>query len=262
MFDAQALSIIATPLLAGLLVIATHVPLGREVLKRGIIFIDLAVAQIAGLGVLIALMLDLEMGDWQTQVIAAVAALLGAALIGMFERLWPESQEALIGTTFVMAATGSLLLLAGDPHAGDHLTDLLAGQLLWVDSDQLAAVAAVYVPVLLLWFLLGPGRLRFYLLFAITVTASVQLVGVYLVFSSLIIPALAVRRLQGVAAMAVGYGLGALAFAAGLLCSLWFDWPAGPTVVWMLALLGVVFATLISNCRCAVVIREGDTREE
>ena len=95
-------------------------------------------------------LLDLDMGDWQTQVIAAVAALLGAALIGAFERYWPESQEALIGTTFVMAATGSLLLSAGDPHAGDHLTDLLAGQLLWVDSEQLAAVAAVYLPVLLL----------------------------------------------------------------------------------------------------------------
>ena len=261
MFDSQSIAIIFAPLLAGLLVIATHVPLGREVLKRGIIFIDLAVAQIAGLGVIIALMLDLNMGDWQTQVIAAVAALLGAALIGGFERFWPESQEALIGTTFVMAATGSLLLLAGDPHAGDHLTDLLAGQLLWVDLEQLGWVAAVYGLVLLLWFSFGPGRLRFYLLFAVTVTASVQLVGVYLVFSSLIIPALAVHRLQGFAAIAAGYILGAVAFAAGLLCSLWFDWPAGPTVVWMLALLGVISATVISKCRCAVAIQVGDMQE-
>jgi zinc/manganese transport system permease protein len=154
------------------------------------------------------------------------------------------------------------LLLAGDPHAGDHLTDLLAGQLLWVDSEQLAAVAAVYVPVLLLWFLLGPGRLLFYLLFAITVMASVQLVGVYLVFSSLIIPALAVRRLQGTAAIVGGYGLGTLAFAVGLLCSLWFDWPAGPTVVWMLALLGVVLAAIISKRQRAAVTRMGDIRGE
>lgn len=239
--DGASLSIIAAPLLAGLLVTVTHVPLGREVLKRGIVFIDLAVAQIAGLGVIIALMLDLDMGDWRTQLIAVLAALLGAALIGGFERWWPNSQEALIGTTFVMAATGSLLLLAGDPHAGEHMTDLLAGQLLWVDSQQLVPVAAIYAVVLLLWSLLGPGRLRFYLLFAVTVTISVQLVGVYLVFASLIIPALAVRRLQGFSAILAGCLIGVLAFAAGLLCSLWFDWPAGPAVVWMLAFFGVLF---------------------
>ncbi|MDB4409196.1 metal ABC transporter permease [Gammaproteobacteria bacterium] len=239
--DSASLSIIAAPLLAGVLVTITHVPMGREVLKRGIIFIDLAVAQIAGLGVILALMLDFNMGDWQTQLIAVVAALLGAALIGGFERWWPNSQEALIGSTFVMAATASLLLLAGDPHAGEHMTDLLAGQLLWVDSQQLLPVAAVYGVVLLLWSLLGPGRLRFYLLFAVTVTVSVQLVGVYLVFSSLIIPALAVRRLQGFSAILAGCLIGVLAFAAGLLCSLWFDWPAGPAVVWMLAFFGVLF---------------------
>jgi zinc/manganese transport system permease protein len=251
-FDSESLSIIAAPLLAGVLVTITHVPMGREVLKRGIIFIDLAVAQIAGLGVIIALMLDLNMGDWQTQLIAVVAALLGAALIGGFERWWPESQEALIGTTFVMAATGSLLLLAGDPHAGDHMTDLLAGQLLWVDSRQLVAVAAIYALVLLLWSLLGPGRLRFYLLFAVTVTVSVQLLGVYLVFSSLIIPALAVRRLHGFPAIIAGCLLGVLAFALGLLCSLWFDWPAGPAVVWMLALLGTLFGFIIGRQRGAI----------
>lgn len=103
----------------------------------------------------------------------------------------------------------------------------------------------VYLPVLMIWYWLGPGRLRFYLLFAVTVTASVQLVGVYLVFSSLIIPAMAIRRLQGIAAMVAGYGLGAAAFVAGLMCSLWFDWPAGPTVVWVLALMGIMLGTMI-----------------
>ena len=247
--DGESLSIIQAPLLAGMLVAVTHVPLGREVLKRGIIFIDLAVAQIAGLGVILALLLGFDMAAWQTQAIAVVAALLGAALIGGFERWWPNSQEALIGTTFVMAATGSLLLLAGDPHAGEHMTDLLAGQLLWVDSQQLLPVAVIYGVVLLLWSLLGAGRLRFYLLFAVTVTVSVQLVGVYLVFSSLIIPALAVRRLQGVAATIAGCLIGVLAFAAGLLCSLWFDWPAGPAVVWMLALFGLLFGFTFGKAR-------------
>jgi|LGVF01.1.fsa_nt_gb zinc/manganese transport system permease protein len=241
------LDIIGVPLLAGLLVVATHVPLGREVLRRGIIFIDLAVAQIAGLGVIAALALGWDAGGWQTQGIAVGSALLGAILIHSFERYWPEIQEALIGITFVMAATGGLLLLAGNPHGAEHLSNLLAGQLLWVGADQLVVIALAYLPVLLVWYWLGPGRMRFYLLFAVTVTASVQLVGVYLVFSSLIIPAVVIRRMQGIAAIATGYGLGATAFAGGLMCSLWFDWPAGPTVVWMLALLGMVLGIVIGK---------------
>jgi zinc/manganese transport system permease protein len=239
------LDIIGVPMLAGLLVVATHVPLGREVLRRGIIFIDLAVAQIAGLGVIAALSLGWDVGGWGAQGVAVGSALLGATLIRSFERYWPDIQEALIGITFVLAAAGGLLLLAGNPHGTEHLSDLLAGQLLWVDADQLIVLAMAYLPVLVIWFWLGPGRLRFYLLFAVTATASVQLVGVYLVFASLIIPAVVIRRLQGIAAITAGYGLGALAFAAGLLCSLWLDWPAGPTVVWMLALLGIMFGSII-----------------
>ena len=241
------LEIIGVPLLAGLLVVATHVPLGREVLRRGIIFIDLAVAQIAGLGVIAALTLGWDAGGWQTQGIAVGSALLGAILIHSFERHWPEIQEALIGITFVMAATGGLLLLAGNPHGAEHLSELLAGQLLWVGADQLIITALAYLPVLLIWYWLGPGRIRFYLLFAVIVTASVQLVGVYLVFSSLIIPAVTIRRLQGITAIAVGYGLGASAFAGGLMCSLWFDWPAGPTVVWMLAFFGIALGSVIGK---------------
>ncbi len=238
--------IIGVPLLAGLLVVATHIPLGREVLRRGIIFIDLAVAQIAGLGVIAASVFGWDTGGWMTQGIAAGSALLGAGLIRSFERYWPDNQEALIGITFVLAATGGLLLLSGNPHGAEHLSDLLAGQLLWVSMDQLTIVALVYLPVLVIWFWLGPGRLRFYLLFAVTVTASVQLVGVYLVFSSLIIPAVAIRRLHGKVAIAAGYGVGAAAFGGGLVCSLVFDWPAGPTVVWLLAFSGIVSGTLIS----------------
>jgi zinc/manganese transport system permease protein len=237
-------NIIALPMLAGLLVVATHVPLGREVLRRGIIFIDLAVAQIAGLGVIVALSLGWDAGGWGTQLVAAGSALLGASLIRSFEYYWADIQEALIGITFILAATAGLLVLASNPHGAEHFSDLLAGQLMWVNFDQLIIAATVYLFVLAAWFWLGPGHLRFYLLFAVTVTISVQLVGIYLVFSSLIIPAVAIRRLQGIAAIAAGYALGVTAFAAGLMCSLWFDWPAGPAVVWMLALAGIVFGII------------------
>ena len=242
--------VIGPPLLAGLLVVATHVPLGREVLSRGIIFLDLAVAQIAGLGVIAASTFGWTVGGWGMQLAAGASALAGAFVLQWTERRWPEVQEALIGTAFVLAATASLLLLAGRPHGAQHLEDLLAGQILWVRFGQLVPVALLYGLVLALWFA-GARRTRsgFYGLFALAVTASVQLVGVYLVFASLIIPALAVRRLPGTAAVAVGCLLGAAGYGIGLVTSALFDLPAGPMVVWTLALLSGGAVQIMSRVR-------------
>jgi zinc/manganese transport system permease protein len=227
------------PFLAGLLVLATHVPLGRRVLARGIIFLDLAVAQLAVLGVVAAHALDLAGDGWPTQLTAAAAALLGAAILAGCERRWPEIQEALIGSTFVVAASLAVLLLASDPHGGEHLAELLTGQILWVTPGMAAWIAALYAVLLALWAWRGNhlGHLGFYLVFALAITASVQLVGVYLVFASLILPALAVRNLPARTGLPVGWALGALAYAAGLAASAWLDWPAGPAIV--LALAGV-----------------------
>lgn len=231
------LSILGPAFAAGLLVLATHVPLGRIVLARGIIFIDLAVAQIAGLGVIAAQALGWESHGLAVQAVAAGSAVAGGLLLHWTERRWPEVQEALIGVAFVLAASGGLLLLAGNPHAGEHLKELLAGQILWADWNQLGIVAALYAVLLALW--LGargrPGQLQFYLTFALAVTVSVQLVGVYLVFASLILPALAVRHRAGRHAVAVGVGLGALGYLAGLALSALLDLPAGPAVAWALA---------------------------
>src|SRR5210317_1100177 len=105
-------SILGPAIVAGLLVLSTHVPLGQEVLKRGIIFIDLAIAQVAGLGVLAAGVLGWEGNSWAVQLSAVAAALIAAAGLNWTEKRWPNSQEALIGILFVLAATGSILLLA------------------------------------------------------------------------------------------------------------------------------------------------------
>lgn len=233
-------TVLGPPLLAGLLVTATHVPLGRQVLARGIIFIDLAVAQIVGLGVIAAGTLGGQAEGWGLQATAAASALGGGLLLHWIERRWPQVLEALIGTTFVLAATGGLLLLAGNPHGAEHMQSLLSGQLLWVRSDQLTAAAGLYALVLVLWFATAQrSRLGFYVLFALTVTASVQLVGVYLVFATLIIPALTARGLGPVRGLITGYGVGAAAYLGGLAVSALTDLPAGPVVVWVLAGLGL-----------------------
>ena len=233
--------ILLPALVAGVLVTATHVPLGIQVLSRGIVFIDLAIAQIAGLGVICADWLGFESQGWAVQVSALTAAFAGALLLTWTEKHWPEVQEALIGVAFILAASGALIVLAAHPHGAEHLKDLLVGQILWVDTERLSVVAAVYAVILLVWFLLGAriGRVGFYLLFACAVTVSVQLVGLYLVFTTLIVPALATRRLAR-HRLVIAYALGATGYALGLLTSVMTDWPSGPAIVWVMSALAVI----------------------
>lgn len=241
--------ILLPALAAGLLILVTHVPLGQEVLKRGIVFIDLAVAQIAGLGVIAAYRFGWATHGLEVQLAAAGAALLGSLALSWSERRWPREQEALIGTVFVVAASTGLLLLADDPHAGEQLRELLVGQILWASPALLAGTAAVGAGVLALWFTqrMRLGRAGFYVLFAVSVTASVQLVGVYLVFASLIIPALATRRLAGLSQLAWGYGIGVAGYAAGIFASAAFDLPTGAVIVWTLAAAALAAGTWLGR---------------
>jgi zinc/manganese transport system permease protein len=234
--------ILGPALVAGLLVLVTHVPLGMRVLDRGIVFIDLAIAQIAGLGVIGADALGLPDGGWAVQAAAVAAALAGAALLTWTERRAPQQQEALIGVMFILAACAGILLLAGNPHGGEHLKDLLVGQILWVNTPQIAWLAGVTVALLAV-IVSGAmdrlGRFGFYGVFAVAVTASVQVVGVYLVFSSLIIPALATAAWRGRARLWRGGLLGAVGYALGLALSAVLDLPSGAVIVWTLAACGL-----------------------
>ncbi|MCL2524719.1 MAG: metal ABC transporter permease [Betaproteobacteria bacterium] len=241
--------ILGPALLAGLLVLATHVPLGMQVLQRGIVFIDLAIAQIAGFGVIAAAALGLPEGGVAVQAAALGTALLGAALLTWSERRAAEQQEALIGVMFILAACAGILVLAGNPHGGEHLKDLLVGQILWVNATQLywlAGLSALLLALMGSGMMQRAGRFGFYAAFAVAVTASVQLVGVYLVFSSLIIPALATRRWSGWRRQAIAYGIGAAGYALGLALSALFDLPSGAVIVWALAV-----------CALAVALRGG-----
>ncbi len=234
---------------AGILVLLTHVPLGAQVLARGIVFIDLAIAQVAGVGVIAADALGWEPQGVAVQAAAVSAALGGALLLTWTDRRFPEVQEALIGALFVLASCVGVLLLANNPHGGEHLKDLLVGQILWVNSAQLGVMAGVNVAVLVLWRLFGAkhGRIGFYALFACAVTASVQLVGVYLVFASLILPALATRGMPARRRMWFGLAVGVAAYVVGLVLSAALDLPSGPVVVLAMALLSVLMATLLSR---------------
>jgi zinc/manganese transport system permease protein len=238
------LGILGPAFLAGLLVLSTHVPLGQEVLARGIIFIDLAIAQIAGLGVIAAHSFGWEAHGWEVQIAAISAALFGAFVLNWTEQRWADIQEALIGVSFVLAASAGILFLSNNPHGGEHLKELLVGQILWVDLANLVPLAILYSVVLGLWFgLRARGRLGFYLLFAVSVTASVQLVGVYLVFATLIIPAIATRGIQHEwSRLFTGYGVGIVGYGLGLVLSALLDLPTGAVIVLSLAVIGSLVA--------------------
>ena len=248
MFNWQGLdiAILGPACVAGLIVLSTHVPLGRQVLSRGIIFIDLAIAQIAGLGVILAQYVGIDEHGYGAQLAAAVAALLGAGLLAWTDRRWPERQEPLIGTLFVLAATGGLLLLANNPQGGEHLKDLLVGQILWVSYSQLILPALLSAVLLgLMWWRRNkPAGIWFYGLFALAITVSVQLVGVYLVFASLIVPALATISLGGRRQLWIAYGIGVLGYVAGLALSALLDLPSGAMIVWTLAAAGLLAQAL------------------
>ena len=241
--------IVLPAFVAGLLVLATHIPLGAQVLKRGIVFIDLAIAQIAALGVIIAGSGDLDPHGWAVQAAAGAAAVLGALLLTWTEKRWPEVQEAQIGVMFILAASAGLLLVAHNPHGGEHLQDLLAGQILWVGYGQLLmpALGAAIILAILYVFHARLARLGFYLVFALAVTASVQLVGVYLVFASLIVPSLAVRHYPEKRKLAFAYLVGIGGYASGLVLSVLLDLPSGALIVWCLALLAMLIYAVGPN---------------
>jgi zinc/manganese transport system permease protein len=243
------LSIIGPAFIAGLLVLATHVPLGMVVLQRGIIFIDLAIAQIAGVGVIYANTLFEEPSNLSIQLIAITSAIIGAVFLRWTERRWPDIQEAIIGVSFVVSACVGILMLTNNPHGSEHLKDLLAGQILWVNYGQIISTFTLYAAILATWFGYKKSQsgIGFYLLFAVTITSSVQMVGVYLVFSSLIIPALAVHRLRaGSRKILLAYLCGICGYFAGLVISTLADLPSSPAIVLSLTACAIVFWWLVS----------------
>jgi zinc/manganese transport system permease protein len=245
-WDGLDIAILGPACVAGLIVLSTHVPLGRQVLSRGIIFIDLAIAQIAGLGVILAQSLGIDEHGYGAQAAAAVAALLGAGLLAWTDKRWPERQEPLIGTLFVLAATGGLLLLANNPQGGEHLKDLLVGQILWVSYPQLVFPALLSAALLgiMAWRRGQLSGVWFYGLFALAITVSVQLVGVYLVFASLIVPALATVAMKGRGRLGLAYGIGIAGYVFGLVLSAVLDLPSGAMIVWTLAAVALLAQAL------------------
>ena len=250
------LVILAPALVAGILVLAIHAPLGFEVLKRGIIFIDLSIAQLAAMGAFFA---SLLFHDWEgalahpfaVQGLAFLCAIAGGLLFMYVEKHHPKIEEAVIGCVFVLSATLILLVLSQNPHIGEHLTNLLAGQLLFVSWPQIGLLGTMAALAAMIMYRF-PTRIFgkwFYLFFALFVTVSVQLAGIYLVFATLIFPAAGVYNIARYKHKLLwGYLGGFLGLAGGLASAFVFDLSSGPAVVWGIA--AAMLAVFLGNNLC------------
>ena len=256
------LDILGPALVAGLLILATHVPLGMIVLNRGLIFIDIALAQVAALGVVFASLMWGASSIWVVQLCAVAAAIGCAAILTWTDSRWPEIQEAIIGVIYALAAAAQIILLAYSPNGAEQLKALMVGQILWVTPLQLVIVAAIYAVVMAIWFFrdLARERLLFYAVFAVAITASVQIVGVLLVFASLIVPAMAARHAPPGWRLAIAFNVGVVGYLAGFLASAVLDLPTGAAIVVALIPVALAAAILIARARWPVGITMPGTR--
>ena len=279
------ITVMALPLLACLLLALIHPALGKHVLARGVIFVDLALAQIAALGQSVAFLLGAEPHDPRMYLWSFGFTLLGAAL---FSFLWDREhsvlQEAFIGISFALATAATLLMLSNAPHGAEHVSGTLSGEALgWVTGRDIAIMATLYAVVgAFLYFgrkklLLcseDPKKARemgisvkkwdflFYASFGLVVTSSVKVSGVLAVFSYLIVP-IVIATLLGRKGPVRLYWAWAIAFVAsvlGAILSYLKDWPMGATIV---CLFGVMVALVSLSVRMKYVDAKinGETAE-
>ena len=234
--NSDLLEIIGPALAAGLMIALTHAPLGIEVLKRGIIFIDLAIAQIAGLGMVTAATFSHHPPSWFIQVFALACTLMAAFGFRLAERKAPQFLEAIIGASYVIASTLAILLLTKRAHCSEQIDYAIRTNVVPAVDDVLHHLP-IYLLIVALWFFFSCAAILLYPLL-IAITSSVQLTGVYVVFASLIIPALAVTTAKRPHLCAWLHGI--LSVTLGILLAATADLPAGPMIVLSYALITLI----------------------
>jgi zinc/manganese transport system permease protein len=267
------------PFLACLILTGIHVYLGLHVLARGVIFVDLALAQVAALGISVAFLAGHPIQSDAAYWYALAFTVAGAALFAASRaHRAPLPQEAVIGIVYAVSAAAAVLVVDRAPQGGEHIKTLLVGSILTVSGREVAELALLYGAIgtlhaairgPLLEISLDPDaararglRLRawdllFYVTFGIVVTSSVRLAGVLLVFSYLIVPAAVATLLSASvpARLLIGWGVGALVSAAGLWASFAWDLPTGAAVVTSFGALMALVALGLGARRLAQRVR-------
>jgi zinc/manganese transport system permease protein len=262
------LELLLIPFVACLVLTGIHCYLGIHIVSRGVIFVDLALAQVAALGSTVALLLGYELSSVQAYLMSLGFTFLGAAVFAL-GRMRDKSvpQEAIIGIVYAVSSAIAILVLDRTPHGEEALQAMLVGSILFATWPQVAKIAAMYFAVGILHVLLrrrfllisvDPERARqqdlwirfwdflFYITFGLVVTSSVRIAGVLLVFSYLVVPAVCamffVRSVPH--RLLIGWALGFVASVLGLYASARWDFPTGASIV-------AVFGVLLAVCAAA-----------
>ena len=256
----EIFSVMKWPLIACLILPPLLVYFGLHIIRREVIFVDLALAQVATLGACVAILFHFDPHDWQSYAFSIAFTLIGAAIFTLTRMKEHQQvpQEALIGIVYVVAAAGGILLLNNSPHGNEELKQTLVGELLYLQTpEQVFKPFALYALIGLVHFVFRrklltisfePARAEaeglsirgwdflFYALFGIVVTTFVHIGGVLLVFSYLIIPAVCANFLARklIPLLAIGCSVSTLGSVAGIYCSGVFNWPVGAAIVCVL----------------------------
>jgi zinc/manganese transport system permease protein len=262
------MSILVLPFLVCLILTGIHVYLGIHIIRRGIIFVDLALAQVAALGATVALLMGYELSDPAAYFLSLGFTIAGAGIFSLTrQRREKIPHEAIIGIVYVVSAAAAILVLDRAPGGAEHIRSLLVGNILTVTAKDVVLTGLLYSGVgFFHWIFRKPfltisfvpekaDRLRrsiyfwdflFYLSFGVIVTSSVHLAGVLMVFAYLVVPAvISLLFTEGLGKrLALGWALGGAASALGLWASYLLDLPTGATIVCAFGLILLPAAVL------------------
>jgi len=260
------LALMWVPFLMCLVLTGIHAYLGLHVIAREVVFVDIALAQIAALGATAAFLWGYDLDSWGSYGFALSFTILGASVFALTRsRERRVSQEAIIGVVYAVSAAAAVLVADRTPHGAEHLRSMLVGSILAVRGREVLEVASLYALIgLFHWLCRRPfllisteperayrdgWRVRgwdflFYASFGVVVTSSVRIAGVLLVFSYLIVPTLAANLLGGSVArrLALAWGFGTLVSVVAMVASAILDLPTGATVVCAFGLILLVLA--------------------
>lgn len=262
------LALMWVPFLMCLVLTGIHAYLGLHVIAREVIFVDIALAQIAALGATAAFLWGYDLDTWASYVFGLVFTVVGATVFALTRsRERRVSQEAVIGVVYAVSAAAAVLVADRTPHGAEHLRGMLVGSILAVQGSEVVKVACLYAVIgLFHWLCRRPfllistnpnkayedgWRVRgwdflFYASFGVVVTSSVRIAGVLLVFSYLIVPTLAANLLGGSVGrrLAVAWGFGTFVSVVAMAASAILDFPTGATVVCAFGLILLVLAVV------------------
>ncbi len=265
-------SLMGAPLLAAMILTGIHAYLGFHVIERQVIFVDLSLAQIAALGAAIGVLLGFDLHTWPNYLISLLATFTGAGVFALSRsRRERVPQEAVIGIVYAVSSALAILLLTRAPEGDEHIRHMLVGNILLVTPGEIIRMVILYGLVgFLHWkfrrfFLMISSKpaeafaqgiavkkwdLLFYITFGLVVTSSVEIAGVLLVFSFLIVPSVIAMFFSDKlpTRLTLGWGVGFIASGAGIYASYAFDLPTGPSIVCVFGVL-FVLAAAIRRCR-------------